>query len=373
MLNKKTTILIALSLTLLNTHANAGFFDNFTDNLKSGDIGSLLTDAVKDVAEEVAKGNQNKAPSREEEDEYAGTSFGSSTIYNEDEEDYDEDEYLEEEYAEKEQKNTGSGSEKEEVRQSSSFNNIVKKSESVESKPVVTNLSTRVVDKDDILLHGCLFCSQNERVRLRYKDEKNPFSGIGISKYANGTIKYKFYYSDGLPTLEEHFYESGQLSLKIPMTYNEKKNNYDQHGEVQGWHDNGQLKKQYIAVEDDIMGLFRLWHENGQLALERTQNKKCNSVGSFREWYKNGNPKIKQTYSSECKAEGLSQEWHENGQLKNEQTLKAGVPDGVATYWHENGILKQKLTWTNGYTDQFFTEYYDNGNKKIEQKKVGNY
>ena len=57
MLNHKNIIPILFSLLIFD--ANAGFWDNLTDNLKSGDLDSLITDVVKDVAKEIDKGSES--------------------------------------------------------------------------------------------------------------------------------------------------------------------------------------------------------------------------------------------------------------------------------------------------------------------------
>jgi len=82
----KTTknIILAFSTLAFIVPANAGFFDNFASNLQSGDFGSLITDAVSDVADEIKKNADNA--SEIEESEY---------MYDDEDED-SEDEYSEE-------------------------------------------------------------------------------------------------------------------------------------------------------------------------------------------------------------------------------------------------------------------------------------
>ena len=62
---------ITFALMITTPQVNAGFFDNLTDNLQNGDIGSLLTDVVSDVATELKK-------EQESSNKNQGTSFGST-------------------------------------------------------------------------------------------------------------------------------------------------------------------------------------------------------------------------------------------------------------------------------------------------------
>ena len=54
-MNKKIILLSAFAALAINTNVIAGFFDNLVDNLKNGDLNSLVTDVVADVANEIDK------------------------------------------------------------------------------------------------------------------------------------------------------------------------------------------------------------------------------------------------------------------------------------------------------------------------------
>ena len=53
-MNKKI-IFTAFAVSMINTNVIAGFFDNLVNNLQNGDLGSLVTDVVTDVGNEIDK------------------------------------------------------------------------------------------------------------------------------------------------------------------------------------------------------------------------------------------------------------------------------------------------------------------------------
>ena len=245
--NLWSTPFVIFSLILSHSSVNAGFFDNLADNLQNGDIGSLLTDAVKDVAEEVAKGNQNKAPSREEEDEYAGTSFGSSTIYNEDEEDYDEDEYLEEDH--------------EYSDYSSTTTNEEFKLESVTTTEQTSNRRALLQDLDT----GGLFSGEE----MYHKKEDVPFTGVAfIAQLNNERSNTEVGYKNGLLHGENvTWWDNGFKQSRMIYAKSLK------HGEHTKWDKKGRIQSTSFYKNDKLDGVVSKWTELGELYYKKEFSK----------------------------------------------------------------------------------------------------
>jgi antitoxin component YwqK of YwqJK toxin-antitoxin module len=371
MFNKKTTILIALSLTLLNTHANAGFFDNLADNLKSGDIGSLLTDVVKDVALEAQKAN--------DANQDAGTSFDSTAGY-------EEDEYAEGEYTEKGYKTSATINIPKKI-----VNPIQKKlvADTIEKEALIESLvPSREVRYEDLEYHYCIFCSDEEKgsIKKYFKNEKTPFSGIAIHKDGSKQL----FLSGLLKMTKEYYPNSKNIHTKFNYRYDDKIKDYLQSGLTTSYHESGQVKTLAQWKDGKQEGLSKRFHENGQLTRERLfKNGKLD--GLYQEWHENGQLKASENYSNGVKV-GLVQEWHKNGQLsfkanstineiyvglyeewyengqkKTEITYSVAGAEGLTQKWYENGNQKFKAYYIEGEKNGLTQKWYENGNKKLEQ------
>jgi antitoxin component YwqK of YwqJK toxin-antitoxin module len=305
MTNKKTT-LFAFSLMLITAQTNAGFFDNLADNLQNGDIGGLLTDVVKDVAQEAQKSNDTS--------ETFGTSFGSITSY-------DEDEYTE------------------------SKEEIETKSETLTSTTEVNGSELEV---------GCFFCAEEDKKKTRYKNG-DIFTGRSIITRENGEV-VKIDFVDGLNLHQFIYYPSGQLKTE---DYRDKKGLNQ--GLARSWHENGALQAETYFKNNEMTGVQKFWHENGQLAFKSETGKKCDYFGLYEKWYENGNKKVEKTYSNECLSEGLSQKWYENGNQKFKAYYTKGNEHGLTQEWYENGNKKKEQSVENGQIQFPYTMWHDNG------------
>ena len=100
---------------------------------------------------------------------------------------------------------------------------------------------------------------------------------------------------------------------------------------VEHFHENGQLKTQYTAIEGKREGLVKDWYENGQLYAEST--------------WENG------------KLDGLYRNWRENGQLRQELPYVNDKLQGVGNFWRENGQpLTPKCYKSGNETDMSYCE-----------------
>jgi len=345
MLNKKTTILIALSLTLLNTHANAGFFDNLADNLQNGDLGSLLTDVVKDVALEVQKSN--------DANQDTGTSFGSTTS---DEDEYEEDYY--EEYG-------------------------------LESE-LVTSVAPeaqgdRTVDGKDLTRKTSFFGPKDDKAY--YKEESKPYTGVAITKYPNGKTKSIMNLVDGLQSGSmKDYHSNGNLESQYTVL------NQKLEGKSEEYYSNGNKSKDMFFKNGELEGEYFAWYENGNKKSENLYlNGKKEGFQSY--WYENGNQKKTFTTTKTIK-HGEEKFWYENGQQKYVFNWIAGSQSKYLTEWHENGQKsyifyrdgehtyqnnwfkdgqRQKIVhWKNNKLSQYQTDWHENGQMRLESFYLDN-
>ncbi|MGY8892458.1 MAG: toxin-antitoxin system YwqK family antitoxin [Pseudomonadales bacterium] len=100
---------------------------------------------------------------------------------------------------------------------------------------------------------------------------------------------------------------------------------------VEHFHENGQLKTQYTAIEGKREGLVKDWYENGQLYTEST-------------WVKG-------------ELNGVYRNWRENGQLRQELPYVNGELEGLGNFWRENGQpLTPKCYKAGEETDMSYCE-----------------
>ena len=100
---------------------------------------------------------------------------------------------------------------------------------------------------------------------------------------------------------------------------------------VEHFHENGQLKTQYTAIEGQREGLVKDWYENGQLYTKSA-------------WVKG-------------ELNGVYRNWRENGQLRQELPYVNGELEGLGNFWRENGQpLTPKCYKAGEETDMSYCE-----------------
>ena len=144
--------------------------------------------------------------------------------------------------------------------------------------------------------------ARNENGLFYAPNETEPFTGVVVEHYEEGSLKSKTEV------------EKGKLN-----------------GLSEGWHENGQLQIKEHYLNGVSHGLREKWRQDGSKE----------SVGEI----KNG------------KFEGTFRKWHPNGQLAEEIQMLNGVAHGESKSWHENGDLKAKVTLDNGEVIE--QEFYD--------------
>ena len=315
----KTTknIILAFSTLAFIVPANAGFFDNFASNLQSGDFGSLITDAVSDVADEIKKNADNA--SEIEESEY---------MYD------DEDEDSEDEYSEETTTNNWSSSYNavnDTQEQSGDYSNT---SSNANEEYVVEDdkfadlrqqyFGSRVVDdihlKSEDMLSGFsgFFSSDegssdnewrnNKSITYYYKDEKVPYSGVSVGYYTNGSRQVVWRFKDGM-----------------------------------------------------IDGLKQTkWYEDGVTKLSETDYKDGMAKGEHVEYFLNGKFKLSVSQVSDLYHGTLTQ-WYENGQKSSETLYEEGRVNGPVQKWYESGLIKQSGFSVRGIKYGSTINYNQNG------------
>jgi antitoxin component YwqK of YwqJK toxin-antitoxin module len=373
MLNKKTTILIALSLTLLNTHANAGFFDNLTDNLKSGDIGSLLTDAVTDVADEIKKGAQNQN----------NTTNSLEDVGYEDVEDEDAEKWsnsfssTDESVEAKKQEDTpeinfgffndladnlksgdigelitdavtgqnnnesffgNQGFENSNPNNAEQNKNTVVKFSDLEDKPQDSLLGFLVnaVSPNDL--------EEYQKYYHRYLKGK-PFTGKAIREWSNGSREEINYVNGNPEGLREQLYPNGKPMIRY--FYNpgwfDKANTQSGLVKKEVWYKNGNKMRQthlnghFNAIDVKTGEPNIYWHENGTKKEEESFTKVHKTGADSRSdsaWFSSGTV-YKTTGNESVHYRGV---WDKDGNKKTESIRKGRSV--IEKEWHENGVLK---------------------------------
>jgi antitoxin component YwqK of YwqJK toxin-antitoxin module len=129
--------------------------------------------------------------------------------------------------------------------------------------------------------------------RLYHGNQKHPFSGVMLERYAGGGLKSRSVVHNGVLD-----------------------------GLSEGWHTNGQFQVREFFKQGVAHGRREKWHENGSKM----------SAGEI----------------VEGKHEGVFRRWHENGTLAEELTLRRGEPDGLARTFYPSGFLQAQVTLKNG-------------------------
>jgi antitoxin component YwqK of YwqJK toxin-antitoxin module len=124
--------------------------------------------------------------------------------------------------------------------------------------------------------------------RIHHGADGEPFTGIMVDHYIDGTLRARAAFKDGLMD-----------------------------GLCEGWHTNGTLEVAETFRGGVSDGLRTKWHASGAKLSEATI-----VVG---------------------KVEGVFRAWHENGQLAEEIAMKDGQPSGEARSWYPSGFLKAAI------------------------------
>lgn len=138
---------------------------------------------------------------------------------------------------------------------------------------------------------------------------EEPFDGVVIESYEDGSLKSKSEFSSGLiHGRSEAFFENGQIQVSESF----------EHGVSQGkrvkWYEDGTKQSEGKIVDGKFSGVFRKWNESGVLVYE--------------------------------------------------VELSAGVPDGISRSWSEGGDLRLEVVMENGkeISRKSWVEEVPNGN-----------
>lgn len=225
--------------------------------------------------------------------------------------------------------------------------------------------------------------NQSAIKEVYYVNDSMPgmLDGPYVSYYANGKVKSKGSYKNGLPTGEwEYFYENGKLKMKGEL---EKGSN---HGPWKYFFENGQLSMEGEVYNGKRQGEWKHYFEKGDIkSLGEYKDGKKNGIWNYhyedgslkaQAYYKEGRGRYKEFYQSgEIKAEGLNIDgksdslwtfFYENGKVKAQGNYSEGVKDGYWKFYFPNGDLSSEGHYKNGETDGQWTYYYRNNRKSAE-------
>lgn len=128
--------------------------------------------------------------------------------------------------------------------------------------------------------------------KMAYKN-KQPFSGVALNYFKDGSLHYSTSYKDG--------YKNGE---------------------------------------------WRIWFSNGNLQkVGNTLNEK--EEGIYREYYKSGKLKYEYHYKQGKKVD-IWKSWYENGQQWTSRDFKNNILDGKVLVWDTDGTLTKEYTYRNG-------------------------
>jgi antitoxin component YwqK of YwqJK toxin-antitoxin module len=132
-----------------------------------------------------------------------------------------------------------------------------------------------------------------EMGRLRQQGSTNPFSGLMVEHYADGTLRSRSAVSNGVL-----------------------------HGLSQGWYTNGQIQVSEQFKEGVSDGVRTKWYPGGA-----KQSEASIAAG---------------------KLNGTFRRWHENGAVSEQAEFVADKPEGVSVSYFPSGYLKARVVMKDG-------------------------
>ncbi len=128
-----------------------------------------------------------------------------------------------------------------------------------------------------------LLSSLNRRdARLYIGNDPNPFSGLAVEHYHNGSVKSRSVVAGGLlHGLSEGWHTNGQKQVSEHFIRGVS------HGQRTKWYTDGQMQSQAHIANGQLQGTFRRWHSNGTLA-EEVQFEHGKPHGSAHAYYPSG-------------------------------------------------------------------------------------
>ena len=140
-------------------------------------------------------------------------------------------------------------------------------------------------------------------------------------------------------------------------------------GIIVEYFNNGSLKRRYEIKDGRFHGVQNEWYANGNKELEiNTKNGLPN--GKYHEWYENGQ-KLICGYLKAGKEDGSFESWYENGQIIEKIEYDNGKRDGDYNCWYKNGQKKIEAEYKKGGFIGWKYAWYENGNKMHKIKYNG--
>lgn len=120
------------------------------------------------------------------------------------------------------------------------------------------------------------------------------------------------------------------------------------HGDYTEWSDKSKRTKLFSArfLNGEEHGPMQFWHSNGQLKSETLYVKK-KLHGLTRSWFDDGSPDSEVGWRNDRK-HGISRHWYGNGQLKDECGYRNDERDGEFRRWTSDGTLTHEGNFRDG-------------------------
>lgn len=120
-------------------------------------------------------------------------------------------------------------------------------------------------------------------------------------------------------------------------------------GNVEEYHNNGQLKHKAFYRNDWVVGTSKTWYENGQLQYEWYYKNKLRA-GTWKNYYSNGSLQGVSSFNELGQHHGVTSSYYENGQKRSEIYYHNGVhsDDKPSKSWYENGQQETETYYRDG-------------------------
>jgi antitoxin component YwqK of YwqJK toxin-antitoxin module len=105
------------------------------------------------------------------------------------------------------------------------------------------------------------------------------------------------------------------------------------------------MKLQYVEGRKD--GYEKQWHPNGELSQSRWYSQGI-KVNNHLGWWQDGTPKFEYHFNIKGEYEGSRKEWYQNGQLVRDFNYTSGKEIGSQRMWTDSGKIRANYEVRNG-------------------------
>jgi antitoxin component YwqK of YwqJK toxin-antitoxin module len=183
-----------------------------------------------------------------------------------------------------------------------------------------------------------------------------PATGLILEYHANGVIKSRAHYAQGLREGElEVFYDSGARWEVARYEHGEL------HGRQRKWWTNGRLALDTNWLGGALHGRYQRWYPSGKTWEVATYDRGA-QVGAHRKWWSNGRLALESAWLGGA-LHGRYQRWYPSGKTWEAATYDHGARSGAYRKWWNNGQLAELSSYDRGQRDGPYRTYYETGAK----------